>query len=507
MASRPAPPRAAHMARTAQVVRRWAILIHRWMGVALCALFTLWFATGIVMMYWSFPEVTEHDRLAHAAAIEPWSINVTPSEAWSALGRTGWPRGVTLGMVDGRPAYRFEMEDATALVYADDARPRPPVSAAMVRLAARGWAGGAAGEPRVEAVIVADQWTLEGPLRTMRPLWKFEFPDGQTVYVYGPTGEVVQYTTPRARAWAWVGPIPHFLYFAALRRHRDFWRAIVIALSGLGALSALLGLCIAWSTFSPAKRFRRAGAPAHLPYSGLKRWHDIIGLCFGVAVVTWSFSGMMSVDPFPRRDSGSRAGAVARTADALRGARVDVGAFAARTPRDALLAAPSVAARRLELATLDGEPVYVATDSAGHDSFIPLRGAPFAAFGPARAENALRVAAAPAQLDIQLQKRYDAWYRDRRRELPLPVLRVMEHGADTVRLYVDPATMRVVGEFRGADWAERWLYHGLHSLDFPWLYEHRPLWDIVMITLLLGGWTLSLTSLYLAWQVLRRRPS
>ena len=51
----------------------------------------------------------------------------------------------------------------------------------------------------------------------------------------------------------------------------------------------------------------------------------------------------------------------------------------------------------------------------------------------------------------------------------------------------------------------RWLYHGLHSLDFPWLYNHRPLWDIVVITFMLGGTALCVTSLILAWRVLGRK--
>ena len=42
-------------------------------------------------------------------------------------------------------------------------------------------------------------------------------------------------------------------------------------------------------------------------------------------------------------------------------------------------------------------------------------------------------------------------------------------------------------------------------MDFPWLYKHRPLWDIVVITLLLGGLTISVTSLVLTWRVLMRK--
>jgi hypothetical protein len=42
-------------------------------------------------------------------------------------------------------------------------------------------------------------------------------------------------------------------------------------------------------------------------------------------------------------------------------------------------------------------------------------------------------------------------------------------------------------------------------MDFPWLYNHRPLWDIVVISLLSGGTALCITSLLLAWRVLKRK--
>jgi hypothetical protein len=50
----------------------------------------------------------------------------------------------------------------------------------------------------------------------------------------------------------------------------------------------------------------------------------------------------------------------------------------------------------------------------------------------------------------------------------------------------------------------RWLYHGLHSLDFPFLYYRRPLWDIVVITLSIGGVLLTIASVAPAWRRLRR---
>lgn len=55
----------------------------------------------------------------------------------------------------------------------------------------------------------------------------------------------------------------------------------------------------------------------------------------------------------------------------------------------------------------------------------------------------------------------------------------------------------------GGRW-NRWLYHGLHSLDFPFLYNRRPLWDIVLIVLSAGGLVLSATTLVPSWRRLAR---
>jgi hypothetical protein len=73
-----------------------------------------------------------------------------------------------------------------------------------------------------------------------------------------------------------------------------------------------------------------------------------------------------------------------------------------------------------------------------------------------------------------------------------------------LRYYIDPATARIGHSYDPANWKNRWLYHGLHSLDLPWLYAYRPLWDLVVITLLLGGTALSPTSIVLAWRVAGR---
>ena len=75
--------------------------------------------------------------------------------------------------------------------------------------------------------------------------------------------------------------------------------------------------------------------------------------------------------------------------------------------------------------------------------------------------------------------------------------------ADSTWLYLDPHLGTMTRQDRGARW-NRWLYHGLHNLDFPFLYYKRPLWDVVVILLSIGGLALSATTLVPTWHRLAR---
>ena len=37
-------------------MKRALIFVHRWLGVALCLVFLLWFPSAIGIMYWDYPE-------------------------------------------------------------------------------------------------------------------------------------------------------------------------------------------------------------------------------------------------------------------------------------------------------------------------------------------------------------------------------------------------------------------------------------------------------------------
>jgi hypothetical protein len=178
--------------------------------------------------------------------------------------------------------------------------------------------------------------------------------------------------------------------------------------------------------------------------------------------------------------------------------------FAARSPAAAIAAVPDFEVKELALGLFDGRPVYLATNGTGDTRVIPVHGAPMTSHDPAALIRRVRRSAGSGLQGVYVTNEYDAYYLDRRRERPLPVIVAVLNDRAKTRFYIDPRTASIVGSYSARGWVDRWLYHGLHSLDFPWLYKHRPLWDIVVLTLLVGGNALCATSLVLAWRVLSR---
>ena len=106
--------------------------------------------------------------------------------------------------------------------------------------------------------------------------------------------------------------------------------------------------------------------------------------------------------------------------------------------------------------------------------------------------------------EAQLLADYDSYYYSRNRQTPLPVLRVKLDDPAATWVYIDPSMSRILSQIHRSSRVERWLYNGLHSLDFAFWYNRRPLWDVVMIVLLVGGLMTSSLGLFLGIRRLRR---
>jgi len=481
------------------MLKRLVVGVHRWLGVGMCVLFLLWFCSGIGMMYWDFPAVAASDRLQRSSPIDLTRVKFSPADALG-LAHVAQAQEFRLNTYDGRPVYRVRGAGTEVVVYADTGEVRGAATTALMLRVAAQWARQPAPAATAAEVVDVDQWTVQSPLRTLRPMWKFSWPDGQRVYVAANSGEVVQYTTTASRIGAYLGPIPHWLYFTALRKHQHAWTTVVVWTSGIATVAALLGLVVGLWMYSPSKRYRYNNQPSRVPYTGQKRWHMVFGLVFGVGAATWAFSGLLSMDPFPPTESPAHRASGSRIASAVR-QPLDGASFSGDSLTDALAPLHGEDVREVELINVGGRPCLLTTFGDGTTKIVEPGGSVEPMLDDGWLSSVIRAAVQESGGgEVRRLTRPDLYYMDRRRPRPLPVLVAELRGADRSRYYIDPRTARMVGAFSEREWTTRWLYHGLHSLEFPLIYE-RPLWDVVMIGCMLGGAALSATSIVLAWRV------
>jgi hypothetical protein len=500
-------------------LKRWTLRVHLYLGAALCALFVVWFLSGVVMMYQGYPGLTAGERLASLPALDCRRCTVTPAEAVRLAGLPGGEHPLRLGMWRSRPVWRVaNAEGRWYAIHADSSAPLEPLTPAASASLALAFAGPDARAARYHATLTdADQWTLTRTVRNQMPLHRIDVLDrvGTRVYVSPRSAEVVSASTQRERLLTWFGAIPHWIYPTILRRHAEAWSWLVIVVSGLGTIMSLAGLAIGIWQFRWRRHLRRDGAPApSSPYREfVMRWHHLLGLGFGVFVCTWVFSGLMSMNP-GRWSPGSGPTPTQRLA--WSGGPVML---------DSLNVPPSRAwsafreagwtPREMRIVRLGGTHFWVGEETPHRTARVPA---------DARADGVMSTGALPLDtlwemaalvarartviptaplVNAQLLTDYDHYYRDRAGERPLPVLRVIFGDADRTWLYLDPRSGEIAQrrEWRGR--LERWLYSGLHDLDFGWLASRRPLWDVVMIFLSAGGVLLSVTGVVLSWRYAR----
>jgi hypothetical protein len=507
-----------------KLFRKWLILTHRTLGIALSLLVMMWFATGLVMMYaGGMPRMTPEMRLDRLPPLDLSRVTLTAAQA-AERGEVGPGARVTLLSVMDRPAYRFSSGGFTT-VFADTGAMLEEVTPAQGRvIASRFMRMAEAQVHHVATLTDVDQWTLL-QARQM-PLHKFSVDDEDAteLYVASQTGEVALLTTRKSRALAWIGTIPHWLYFTALRTNQPVWYRIVVWTSALACAIAVLGLILAVTQFKRRTPFRLATA---IPYSGWMRWHYVTGALFGIFTLTWAFSGLLSMEPF----AWTNAEGLEVRRDVFTGGPIDLARFGAMEAGAWTRLLDGRAIKEVEFARIQDDPYYVVRRAADDDEDLARQRErlhqPYNVTGRAEPDRllvsatTLEIRRAPFSvdsllarlrgalpdvpvLDYALLPEYDSYYYSRGRQTPLPVLRVRFDDPAQTWIYIDPEMSQVLAQIHRLNRVERWLYNGFHSLDFAFWYDRRPLWDIGMIALLLGGFTSSTIGFCLGLKRLRR---
>ena len=483
--------------------RRILIYTHRWLGIAGSLFFIAWFVSGVVLMYVGMPALWADERRDRTPALDLSRAAIGVAEAAVAVGAA--PQRVVVGMQGDRPVYRIAAGGARTTVFADSGEILDGLSADAALDVARAFAPEHAASLSYDArLIEPDQWTLQS--RAFFPLHRIALGDeaDSRLYISERTGEPVMKTTVFGRRWAHAGAVLHWLYFTPFRRHSALWLQSVLWLSISGCVLTLSGIVWGVWRLSPSKRYRLKHVRAHSSYAGLMQWHHYAGLVFGLVTFTWMLSGGLSLDPWNWHPGNAPTGAQ-RTA--MTGGPLRVGPLTPDALRVALAAMAPLRPQELqelEVLQFRDEP-YLKAGGRLVSAVHPERGA-FERFDDDVMLDAAHATMPGVRIaDATWLSSYDAYYYSREGARALPVLRVRYADADSTWLYFDPSRGAIALRQERLSRVNRWLYHGLHSLDFPFLYHRRPLWDIVVIALSIGGLALSSTTLAAAWRRLRRR--
>ncbi|MBR1126800.1 PepSY domain-containing protein [Bradyrhizobium iriomotense] len=464
------------------------VLLHRWLGIAFCLLFAMWFASGIVMHFVLFPSLTEAERFAGLALVDRGEVRISVADAVAASGIIDAARVRLIQRGDGA-VYVVSGPSHLRAVRASNGQDAsvssPEIALAIARAHARQRALDAA-HAAVVAYADYDQWNVPNGFDRHRPLFRVALGDvaGTDVYISSRTGEVVLDTTRSERGWNLVGSVLHWIYPTVLRSNWALWDRVVWTLSLLALIAALLGAVLG------IVRVKMQGRRIATPYRGWHALHHVVGLVATVFVLTWIFSGWLSMDHgrlFSRGQlTSAEAGVVYAAPDWRMASPLD------RNPISSL-------AREVEWFAFDGK--LYRRERTGLDRQVLVR--PGGEQSPGL--SAQEIASATTRLATGCGTPLVlADNDDYPAQSTVPGASVYRSRCGDVWFDIDGADGRMLQRLDASRRAYRWVYSALHTLDFPILMAH-PRWrDVLIVGLCSLGLVFSITGIVIGWRRLRR---
>ncbi|MES2623883.1 MAG: PepSY domain-containing protein [Pseudomonadota bacterium] len=510
------------------------IFFHRWLGILVGLMLVAWSISAVVLLYYGIPHYTAGERLDRLRALDLGSISITPQEALAKVG--GTPFRLRISMHEKRPVYRINTGTVFGnwtMVYADTGEVMNRVSRDdSIFLLADMYPEFAANMSYEFPMTDPDMFTHSPGLQNYMPMHRIAINDDADtrIYVAEKSGDIVMRTDNTSRFFGFMGYNLHTLFFF---RQASWWTPLLSWLSWIGLIMTVLGLVLGIWRFSRKPIYIKRGDAYRTPYVGWWRWHHYAGLIFGALMLTWVLSGLVSIGQIPGFAESAyttdQINAGARTLQGF-GAATDFAPLSISGIQHAADAIGEIfPIKELELLYQNGVPYFLAYRAPTEDElthwvsrsaldfnnltleqehrFIAATGLdaqPFVDFSEAELLNAAARAMPDAAITEQTWlTEFDDYYYYTissfdlglpRPVKTLPVLRLKYDDPNETWLYLTPSHGQML-KLEAIDRRNRWGYYGLHGLDFAALYNNRPLWDIVVIFLLLGCLTLSVTTL------------
>ncbi len=472
--------------------------IHRVLGAILSILFLMWFLSGFVMMYHTFPKLTEKDKNARAQALNMRECQQADSMIASALIRPNL-NSLKLDLHYGQARISCGFSDREQQMILRngkwDSLCKPTFT--QIRQYAQSW--NSAPIIRTDTLHDLEQWIPFGKSRADLPIYKFHFGDKlhHQLYVSSTTGEALQLTTQESRFWAWLGPIPHWVYFTQLRQDVTLWKNVVIAISGIGCIMCLAGIAIGIRSFLILRRTKGVWATPYRRFT--YKWHHLTGFFFGLFVFTFIFSGMMSLADVPNSIVKIYNPNIQERAKS----EASIAGVEFKADYKQLLDNYPKQVKQVKWMSVGKTPVLKAVikDStlmfeASRNSLKPLR------INMEMVKELVQARASSYQIDTLYN--YDNYYGIAGKQLPLPVYKISVDDADQSTYYVEPRTGKLIYYNSNAKVAH-WSYQILHRFALGTLIQHNTLRLCLLWFVLMGGTLVSTTGLWLSMRYVQRK--
>ena len=472
------------------------VSFHRWVSILLCLMFAAWFASGIVMIYVPFPSLSDAERIERAEVIDISSVT-SLSEPFIATGIDTASR-IRLLQYQSRPILIAEdYSNNSVAVFADSSELVPTLTAADSQNISENFSD--ASIVSISDPIMYDQWVVHDRFDPYRPFFRVELGDEDRTHIYisAKTTEVLQKTNRQQRVCNYFGAVVHWIYPTIIRKDWALWDQLVWWVSLFGILGVIAGMIL--GVKHSVAGWKRGSRGIASPFSGWLAWHHKIGFIFGVFVLLWIFSGWLSMDH--GRLFSMPATTAKQEAD-VRG--ISLSSALSRIRQEHLVEFPDI--KEFEISALANQAILIAKSDKASDLLLLVPD-----LNPNRENliSAARSAVSRAWPSKTIKESYmvtadDVYGHLRESSLPESTLRIVLDDIDQTWIHINLDDGQIISVMDKSRRMYRWLFNGIHSLDLPGLVNRRPLWDVLMVVLMIIGFTFSLTGLVIAYKKLAR---
>ena len=408
------------------------------------------------MMFVQYPSLSEEEKYHYmspvdlgACCVPPDLSNITQTQ-FNKFSIKTQPYGTQLTLHTENEQFYFDAQTGKQIVD----------STSSSRLAyANQIADHVGAGPTVSlGTVEINQWSLIPSVARHAPFDVFELNDKQAHQLYFSieTGELIQQVSFVERTWGWVGPVIHWIYPTIIRTHTQLWVQLIIWLSIISLFMVVLGAILGIS------RLRHRGNWRKSPYRGRFLWHHYTSLFTGILMLTWLFSGLMSMYPWGLMEGRSFADEIKN----LRGSGLSFSPqvhsifkeFDQRElPRNTV---------ELQGIAIAGHLNLLAVNSNGDRTLLDriLLEEPSSRRFPSASTLATDMRPNHQVKSVELITEGDSYYYSHHKTRQFPVYRIIYEDGE--RIYLDALSMDVAAVFDGGRKTARWLYLGLHRGDF-----------------------------------------